>query len=511
MSGSVSGSLWGLVLGSVGLGVVSLVNEQPDGASSAAAEVEQAEPQAEQNVETAAIEAAETPVVDVVEISDVAPVVNTAALVVPLAPELIDLPTQAGIEVGVGNTAPAVQRVAVALPSTPPSEQPVVIVTQPASPPPAAPEEAVPEDVPAIAAVEDTAPEIAAAPEVPDVQIETPDPVVVDVAPEPATPVVEVPAPLADAPIADNTVDVTVDAPPVLPQTQSDEPAPTVVEDNEPPEEVADETQTVEVSTGLPTPAVRVNRPDAAPSETAGQGAEIVEAEALPDDAPALQRYAATFEATADLPLIAIVVIDDNDDPSSVDAIAALPVPVTVVIDALKPGAAAQMTAYRDAGVEVMLQTSLPTGAMPTDVEIAFEAAFAILPQTVGLFSDASGLVQGDRAIAEQVVEILAAEGRGLVVVERGLGGSLRIAEQAGLPAAAVLRDLDGNGEDQGAVSRSLDQAAFRARQNGNAVLLARSSSATLAALQNWSAENNGDQIALAPASAVLRNGDDTE
>ncbi|MEM9787037.1 MAG: divergent polysaccharide deacetylase family protein, partial [Pseudomonadota bacterium] len=171
---------------------------------------------------------------------------------------------------------------------------------------------------------------------------------------------------------------------------------------------------------------------------------------------------------------------------------------------ALSADANARMRTYRDAGVEVVMQTSLPLGAVPTDVEVAFEAAFDILPETVALFSGADGILQNNRAVTAQVIEVLKSEGRGLIVVERGLGNAIRGAAQAGLPAAPVLRDLDGAGTSAAAIGRALDQAAFRARQAGDGVMLARITDQSIAALQAWAVENNGSQITLAPASTIL-------
>ena len=92
----------------------------------------------------------------------------------------------------------------------------------------------------------------------------------------------------------------------------------------------------------------------------------------------------------------------------------------------------------------------------------------------------------------------------GFVAEERGLGGAVRAALQADVPAAAIARDLDGRGESAGAIGRALDQAAFRARQSGDAVLLARLDEATLAVLRDWAAANAGTGTVVGPVSAIL-------
>ncbi len=536
MSGSLSGGLWGLVLGSVGLGVVSLVNEPP-GSDAAPAVPQQTAPEvaavADPSADVVAAPATDE-TVDVVVVAPevtepvveaVPPSVDTTPIAPPQAPDLNALLTSPEAVSGSnpGDVTPdgGSSRVAAAALQAPAPEVEIAISTAPAAPPEPAdvvvkeataslPEVTSEEPAPVLGDAESP---LALAPEEPTVTA----PEVVE---DPVTPAVVSQSPDVVAPEADTSAEIAVVVPEETPEVTEPSPeAPQPLIVTEDPALQAPEPAPLIVTTPEPAPVeelpatttVRVNRPGATPSEAAGQAADVVEAEPLPDDAPAIERYASAYEGDPELPLLAIVMIDPGDTENGPADIAALPVPVTVVINALQPDAGERMTAYRNAGVEVMLQTALPQGAVPTDVEVAFEAAFDILPETVGFFSDASGILQGNRSVAEQIVQILGAEGRGLVLVERGLSNSLRIAEQAGLPAAAVLRDLDGDGEDSAAVARALDQAAFRVRQSGNAVLLARASEETLVALQTWGAENNGDQVGLAPVSAILRNASETE
>jgi polysaccharide deacetylase 2 family uncharacterized protein YibQ len=283
-------------------------------------------------------------------------------------------------------------------------------------------------------------------------------------------------------------------------------PAPATVEPDVAPQTPAAVVEQTQEATALPTvnTGVRVNRPGTDPTETAGQDAVVVEAEPTPDDAPALSRYAALFENPDDLPMISIILVDEGTMPDAASAISDLGFLPTVAVNALANDAASQMTAYRSAGIEVALQTSLPDGARPTDVEVAFEAAFGILPEAAMLFSDGTGVLQDDRSVTSQVMEILAADGRGFVTVQRGLGNAVRAAEQANVLAATIIRDLDGEGEDQAAIARALDQAAFRARQSGGAILMGRVTPATLDALRAWAGNLDASQLAIAPVSAIL-------
>jgi polysaccharide deacetylase 2 family uncharacterized protein YibQ len=136
-------------------------------------------------------------------------------------------------------------------------------------------------------------------------------------------------------------------------------------------------------------------------------------------------------------------------------------------------------------------------------VEVAFEAAFQFLPEAAMLFSLGTGAIE-DRAVMGQVMQILAADGLGFVTVQRGLSDATRAAEQAGVPAATILRDLDGENEDSGAIARALDQAAFRARQTGDVVILGRLTPSTVTALREWTAALDQTSLSIAPVSAIL-------
>ena len=269
--------------------------------------------------------------------------------------------------------------------------------------------------------------------------------------------------------------------------------------------EVAPSSETVIVAQALPQASgtVRINRPGAAPEETENETSATPEAAALPADAPALLRFAAPFENAEGLPVIAVLLVDTGEmDPAlaSSDNLGFTP---TVAINALGADAGSKLAAYQAAGAEVAMQLDLPDGARPSDVEVAFEAAFELLPDAAMLFSNGSGAIE-ERSVVAQVMEILAADGHGFVTVQRGFGSAARTAEQAGVPAATVLRDLDGAGEDKRAITRALDQAAFRARQTGEIVLLGRMRPETVDALRDWAADLGRETLAIAPVTAIL-------
>ncbi|HEV8034531.1 divergent polysaccharide deacetylase family protein, partial [Yoonia sp.] len=314
-------------------------------------------------------------------------------------------------------------------------------------------------------------------------------------------PVSEAAVETAQAPVATETVMVTPEETPAPEQeTTAPEDEATVPEQAP----IASD-QPVIVAQALPQTSggVRINRPGAEPEETETVAPTPAEADVLPDDAPALLRFAAPFEATEGLPKIAVVLVDTDAMADAAPALAALGFAPTVAINALADGAVEKMAAYRAAGLEVALQADLPSGARPADVEVAFEAAFQLLPESAMLFSLGAGAIQ-DRSVTAQVMQILAADGLGFVTIQRGLSDATRAAEQAGVPAATILRDLDGENEDSGAIARALDQAAFRARQTGDVVIMGRMTPDTLAALREWADQLDQSTLAIVPVSAIL-------
>ncbi len=295
---------------------------------------------------------------------------------------------------------------------------------------------------------------------------------------------------------ADDTPDIIAGNDTESPTADVLEPVPAIIN---PTDDAADQ-----LPTGNTT--VRINRPGAVVEEPVAE--EVPEAdqstEELPDDAPALTKYASSFQMPEDAVPLSVLLIDDNTMTDAPTLVAGLPFGATVVIDALDSDATDRMRAYRDAGVEVAMLVGLPEGATPIDVEIAFEAAMDIVPENVAVFSNDPSMLQGSRATVEQLVEVLAADGRGLITSSGGLDNALRTASQAGVPADRVFRELDDAGQDAGAILRQLDQAAFRARQNDGAIVSGSMTADTLDVLQGWASSGPNNQVVLAPVSAVL-------
>ncbi len=584
MRGSVSGSLWALVLGSAGLGVASQISGPP--ARQAVAEVEASSPAApvealvaEDEASTDATAAAEETSADVTEqaaqaadVEDEAPEVAQAPAQEPELPDLADeaptdvviAPDRPVVPGATGAATPVVNATgepAPALPETTPKPDVVAetpVVTAPAtdtSEAPSAPaqdtdvavaEAPAPLETPVDDAdrlpaptttgsgltpaaqalldavdeepaqvpstddpvqsgaddtpiLEDTAPvvpELADEP-APEVEIATEEPTapaIEFVTEDPVAPAIEV---VTEEPIAPAETPAPVIEEPVVAEVP--EPAP--LEEDAPSDAVAESSSLPATTTG-----VRVNRPGAEPADQPGQEAELVEGEQATEALPAITRFAAEFENPRKLPMLSFALVDDGSIADLAGEVAKLDMPVTVILDPLGADAPARMAALRAAGVEVGFQASLPDGATPADVEIAMEAAFGSLPEAVTLFSDGQDGVQQSRAVTGQVLAVLAAEGRGLVIAQRGLGNAVRNATQAGVPTAQVARDIDTAGQSEAAIGRSLDQAAFRARQTGASVLTGTLNSFNLAALSAWASGVDQDQLLLAPVTGVLRD-----
>jgi len=558
MRGSLAGSLWALVLGGAGLGAASELTELPvrDAQTdvAAAVDVPVADGQTTEVPEVIAVptspvaEVADEPLLEPVDVAEptpeaVAPVTDTPQLdtrtaeeqVEPAAPIVPDVPELAAVESEIDVPADTVvvenssepeqpaapQESVVLVPDAAPQidETPAIVVATP-TPEIADQNDTVVDDaivgtadqsdIAALASPDVPVAVIADAPELQVVdEIEVPLPDVAEIAPQTADPVEE-PVEQVVSPQAAQTQEVPADTPddtPVLAQVDVPAPSPVIIEPQAPaaPTEAAPQVEEVEEETRRVS-TVRVNRPGAEPVEPVGQEAEVVSDDDLEvaEGTPAMTRFGAPFENAEGLPLLSFVLVDDGDVAEGASALADLGMPVTVVLDASAPDVGARMAAYRAAQIEVGLKTSLPLRATPSDVEVTFAAALSVLPETVMMLSLGDDGVEQNRAVTSQVMEVLAAEGRGLVTVQRGFGNALRAAAQANVPAATILADLSDEGGNDAALARALDQSAFRARQTGSAVMLGKLDAATLAALGAWVLELDNDEVKLAPVTAIL-------
>lgn len=221
---------------------------------------------------------------------------------------------------------------------------------------------------------------------------------------------------------------------------------------------------------------------------------------------PPRARFKRVFDNPAGKPMLAIVLFDTGDPALDRPALAALPFPVTFVLDPSRPEAALAAGIYRGGGQEVaMLATAIPEGATAADVEQTFGAHDAAIPEAVAVVVPETGGFQDNRPLSTLVVPVIAAQGRGLLSWDRGLNAADQVARREGAYTATIFRRLDGDAEDADRIRQYLDRAAFKAAQEGKVIVAGDTRPETLAALLAWAVEGRAATVAFAPLTAVLR------
>ena len=261
--------------------------------------------------------------------------------------------------------------------------------------------------------------------------------------------------------------------------------------------------------------SVTVNRlPSLATTPQEDSGAQTEAEEPVTDapvesDAPPVQRHAEPFENPENKPPMAIVLMDQGQDINAekigLPALRSFPYPITFAVDASLPDAADRIAAYRAEGFEVLAMVNLPEGATATDAEVNMSVALDRVTDVVGVLEGVGTGVQTTIESGRQVAKILAASGHGFVTQNVGLNTVQKLAAREGVPSAVVFRDFDSKDQTPTVIRRFLDQAAFKARQEGGVVMLGRLREETISALLVWGLQDRASRVALAPVSAVLR------
>ncbi|WP_417208199.1 divergent polysaccharide deacetylase family protein [Antarctobacter sp.] len=379
-----------------------------------------------------------------------------------------DAPDGAGPDVSdaprlAGQDAPVLPPAQATAPGAPRPEAQPVIVTGPAQPP---------------------------APVVPDVDSalipESLDPAPAPVPETPETPFAREPEPVAPAPDPADT--------PPAPEIAA--PAPTPLPTGP--------------AIGKPATSLFNRAPDAAPDATPvpdADGTLVAERSgplaALPEDSP-LVRFSAPVTVPDGVPRMAVVLVDDGSGPLGPSGLKAFPFPVSFAISPAHPDAAAAAQGYRDLGFEVLVLGDMPDGAQAADVEVTMAGLIRAIPQAVAVLEDPDGSLQDSREVSSQVAAFLGDSGHGLITQPKGLNTAQKLALKDGVPAVTLFRDFDGEGQDASMIRRTLDQAAFRARQEGGVVMMGRLRADTISALVLWGLQDRSDTIALVPVSVVL-------
>ncbi|WP_170477623.1 divergent polysaccharide deacetylase family protein [Ruegeria arenilitoris] len=216
-----------------------------------------------------------------------------------------------------------------------------------------------------------------------------------------------------------------------------------------------------------------------------------------------IEEYAVAFENPEAKPLMSIILIDD-EGAFGAEALKDFPYPLSLAVNPSDPKAAEKMARHREAGFEVLALIDMHTAASAQDAEVSLAVWLEALPETVGLLEGVGTGIQGNRKLADQVAAIAGDTGRGLVTQDSGLNTVQKLAARNGVPSSVVFRDFDGASQDAQVIRRFLDQAAFRASQQGAVVMLGRLRPETISALLLWGLEDRGNRVAMAPISAVM-------
>ncbi|MEM8656090.1 MAG: divergent polysaccharide deacetylase family protein [Pseudomonadota bacterium] len=480
--GFLSGILWGGVVSVAGAATLSVVSDSPTGPDAVVqAPQGTTAPQAgtgetpQTGADADLVMDGDAPQLESPEADD-ATAAQAAGADTPTVPETgqaddLASPAGAGEEarVAVDTDAPVQPGVQSDAPQAPLSENELSISTDPAQPP--APD--VPE---APGAFADEAPGLPEDTETPAAE-----------APAPATP------DTTPAPQAPEIVDVPADPQPEPEQSAS---LPSALDPA--------------IDTGRPTigtPATSLVDRDPAPEAT-DDTTELSEPSDT-DGAPPLVAYAAPFENPEDKPLMSIVLIDNGADLTGgtvgLAALQSFPYPLTFAVTASLPDAAERAAEYRAQGFEVTALVDLPAGATASDTEVTLSAALDAVPQAVAVMEGTGTGVQESRDASDQVTAAVSTSGHGLILQSKGLNTAQKLAVRDGVPAGLIFRDFDSAGQTPTVIRRFLDQAAFRAGQEGGVIMVGRVRPDTISALLLWGLQDRAERVALAPVSAVLQ------
>ncbi|MDU8911474.1 divergent polysaccharide deacetylase family protein [Aestuariicoccus sp. MJ-SS9] len=416
---------------------------------------------------------------------------------------------ESGADVAVAADAPVQPGAQAAAPVAPEAESDLSISTDPAQPPmppvPAeesalAPEAADPVLEPTSPAEDAAAASAEAAEEVPAPA--EPEGPAEDAAAAPAEAAEEVPAPAGPEDQAEDAAAAPAEAAEEVPAQEETETAAPEADDAATRAEDGDADRPA-----IGTPAVSLlQRDDAAQTgrlPTVGGGDDA--APSAQDDTSPLTRYAAPFDVADDLPRMSIVLIDDGTGPLGASTLQTFPFPLSFAISPGHPDAAGAARAYRALGYDVLALADIPEGARASDVEVALAGSLAAVPEAVAVMEQPGGAMQSTRDVTEQLAAYLLGSGHGLVMLPNGLNTAQALAAREGVPSASVFRDFDGAGQDPRVMRRFLDQAAFKARQEGAVVMLGRLQADTISALLLWGLQDRADSVALVPVSVVLK------
>lgn len=315
------------------------------------------------------------------------------------------------------------------------------------------------------------------------------------------------PVPEEDETPADDSAAVQEDAAPATAEPVEDTQSATV-EDTEadrptigrPATNLVDRDETASSLPRVITPRPAITLTDPEPTDNAEAG-----------DGSALMANKVAFENDAERPLMTIILMDTGDledeAPVGLAALGTFPYPLTFAIDATLPDAAERAARYRAEGLEVMALVDLPSNLTGADTEIALTAALDAVPGAVAVMEGAKSGLQGNRSMSDQVSSIAKGSGHGVVWQPNGLDTAQKLAAKEGVASQTLFRDFDSKDQSPTIIRRFLDQAAFKAGQEGSVIMVGRLRADTISALLVWGLQTRVQRVSVAPVSAVLLAG----
>ncbi|MDA7429038.1 divergent polysaccharide deacetylase family protein [Primorskyibacter aestuariivivens] len=487
--GFLSGALWGVVVAGLGAGTASVVTGPVFAPRPEVSDETRVPPEAPQEAATEA--APEGALREAVPRETASPGVPDQSAGVDLAENVADtestgLPQAGGAEelraapnegesaeVQRAMTDPVAGQDQADAPPAPAAEE-LSISTNPQQPPAPRP------------ALDDSLPQLAGAPETGEAAP----------APEAETPVEDgqAPEPIAEAvePVPEPAV-----VPMIVEEDGSTQPAtkPRVTA-------LLDRAEDENSGPGVGTPAGTFG--NLAPDVRTGRLPSLVDDQAGEAPKRPIEAFSEPVVIEGDKPLMSIVLVDDGSVPLGLEALESFPYPITFAVDGAWSGATEAAAAYRAAGFEVMVVADLPPGAQPQDAEVTLSTILSKVPEAVGVLEGDAGGLQENRGASDQVGKILAQTGHGLVLYSKGLNSAQSLARRAGVPVQSLFRDFDGQGQDAKVIRRFLDQAAFKAGQEGSVIMLGRLRAETISALLIWGLQDRASRVTFVPVSQVL-------
>ena len=242
--------------------------------------------------------------------------------------------------------------------------------------------------------------------------------------------------------------------------------------------------------------------PDAPMSEDTSIVTDRLPTISSSDSAPAEEPEAG--EAVNNRPLMAIVLIDTGEFNIGPEALASFPYPITFAIDPLREDAIEAADKYAAKSFELLLTADLPQNGDASLPELAIKPTLESFEGITGVLEGTDGGLQGNMALAEGMLNMIESTDYGLVLRAKGLNAAQQQANGRNLPVDTVFRDFDGAGQNASVIRRFLDQAAFKARQEGSVIMVGRLRPATISALLLWGLQDRATSVRLTPISEVL-------